>query len=80
MSASPRSEWDLNSYAYRKLYRLDENRCASEEGIAKLLANYALWGKRVLSHRVTPIGPWCVYWTRAYPGGFCVEAEIVPRA
>jgi hypothetical protein len=63
----------------RELDREEHRYGETEQDILSALKECDDRGEEVVSCRVVPIGPWCVYWWKRFPGGYRLELEIRQR-
>jgi hypothetical protein len=70
------ADWEDGLDVWKETFREEHRYCEVEEGLRDILEEYAGCGEVVLSSRIVPIGPWCVYWWEQFPAGYRLEQQI----
>jgi hypothetical protein len=71
--------WAEGLCVRRELDREEHRYGETEQDILSALGECQDRGEQVVSCRVVPIGPWCVYWWRRFPRGYRLELEVRQR-
>jgi hypothetical protein len=54
--------------------------CESNDELRYAVTEHTLNGESIISSRVLPIGPWCVYWWQQFPAGYRLETQFCSSA
>jgi hypothetical protein len=68
--------WEDNLFVEKGYYWEEHRYYESEDGLRDVVQEHVDRGEVVRASRVTPIGPWCVYWWERFPIGYRMELEI----
>ena len=69
-------DWEDDLNVEKGEYWEEHRYCTSEAGFRGVATEHLDHRRLILESKVTPIGPWCVYWWERFSAGFRLELKI----
>ncbi|HVW01122.1 MAG TPA: hypothetical protein VHB77_12305, partial [Planctomycetaceae bacterium] len=74
------SDWEDNLLVECPYSWEEHHYCESQSDFGSIIPQHIADGMTVLTSRVVPIGPWCVYWWKQFPSGYRMQTEFCSAA